>query len=140
VVDRLTNELFVADGYGNHRVISVSDCRDRGLQAALGRLRGNRRATEKDSLGISKGPAPQHSGQSGCASGHHITSTKRGGCGVRRSHNRMPDISQGRDLRGRKISVLKESGAGTIGSNCRVAGCAQTYLVVVDDPKPGNST
>ena len=37
-IDRAANELYVADGYVNHRVI-VFDADDRRLQAALGRLR-----------------------------------------------------------------------------------------------------
>ena len=36
--DKEANELYVADGYGNRRVI-VFDADDRRLQAALGRLR-----------------------------------------------------------------------------------------------------
>ena len=38
VIDTAANELYVADGYVNHRVI-VFDADDRRLQAALGRLR-----------------------------------------------------------------------------------------------------
>ena len=36
--DPAANEVYVADGYDNHRII-VFDCRDRGVQAHVGRLR-----------------------------------------------------------------------------------------------------
>ncbi len=36
-IDSAANELYVADGYGNHRII-VFDADDRRVQASLGRL------------------------------------------------------------------------------------------------------
>ena len=67
-VDKDTNEVYVADGYGNHRVI-VYRRRHRQIQAALGRLRQQARRHQSRSL------------QSGCAAGPTIPKS----CSLRRA-------------------------------------------------------
>ena len=58
-----TNEVFVADGYGNHRVIGLR-CGHRRVQADVGRIRqqagGRRPLRGRDSDELSRCPGPQN--------------------------------------------------------------------------------
>ena len=127
VVDRETNEIFVADGYANHRVIV--------FDAATGAYRRHWGAygkppTDEKVEWDPKGPPPQQFGNPV----HCITITKDGLVLVcDRSHNRMQMFRKDGTFV-REISVLKESAPGTIGSIAKWADAGETYLLVVDDP------
>jgi NHL repeat len=127
VVDRDSNELFVADGYGNHRVI-VFDATTGAYKrhwGAYGRL-----PTDEKIAWDPKGPPPQQFGNPV----HCITITNDGLVLVcDRSHNRVQMFRKDGTFV-REFSVLKDSAPGTIGSIAKWPDAAQTYLIVVDDP------
>ena len=127
VVDPQTNEIFVADGYANHRVI-VFDAATGAYRRHWGAY-GNR-PTDEPVVWDPKGPAPQQFGNPV----HCITMTNDGLVLVcDRSHNRMQMFRKDGTFV-REISVLKESAPGTIGSIVEWPDAAQSYLLVVDDP------
>jgi hypothetical protein len=127
VVDRDTNELFVADGYGNRRVI-VFDAATGAYKRHWGAY-GNRPSDEKVTWDP-KGPPPQQFTNPV----HCITITNDGLVLVcDRQHNRMQMFRKDGTFV-REIFVLKDSFPGTIGSIVKWPDPAQTYLLVVDDP------
>jgi hypothetical protein len=127
VVDRETNELFIADGYGNHRVI-VFDAATGAYKRHWGAY--GKPPTDEKITWDPKGPPPQQFGNPV----HCITITNDGLVLVcDRSHNRMQMFRKDGTFV-REISVLKESAPGTIGSIVKWPDAAQTYLLVVDDP------
>jgi hypothetical protein len=122
-----TNELFVADGYGNHRVI-VFDAATGAYKRHWGAY--GKPPTDEKFTWDPKGPPPQQFGNPV----HCITITNDGLVLVcDRSHNRMQMFRKDGTFV-REISVLKESAPGTIGSIVKWPDAAQTYLLVVDDP------
>jgi NHL repeat len=126
VVDPETNEIFVADGYTNHRVI-VFDAATGAYKRHWGAY-GKPPTDEKD-VWDPKGPPPSQLGLVHC-----ITMTKEGLVLVcDRSHNRMQMFRKDGTFV-REISVLPQSAPGTIGSISAWPDAAQTYLLVVDDP------
>jgi hypothetical protein len=127
VVDRETNEIFVADGYANHRVI-VFDAATGAYKRHWGAY-GNPPADGLVSFDPN-GPPPAQFGNPV----HCITLTKDGLVLVcDRSHNRM-QIFRKDGTFVREISVLKDSAPGTIGSIAKWPDANETYLLVVDDP------
>ena len=127
VVDRETNEMFVADGYGNQRVI-VFDAATGAYKRHWGaygkpptdeKPRGIPRARRRSSSPIrcTASPSPT-TGWCWCAT----AATTACRCSARTA----PSCA--------KSSVLKESAPGTIGSIAKWPDAAQTYLLVVDDP------
>jgi DNA-binding beta-propeller fold protein YncE len=127
VVDRETNEIFVADGYANHRVI-VFDAATGAYKRHWGAY--GKPPTDETITWDPKGPPPQQFGNPV----HCITITNDGLVLVcDRSHNRMQMFRKDGTFV-REISVLKESAPGTIGSIVKWPDAAQTYLLVVDDP------
>src|SRR5215831_3368499 len=127
VVDPATNELFVADGYGNKRVI-VFDAATGAYKRHWGAY-GKPPSDEKIEWDP-KGPPPQQFGNPV----HCITITKDGLVLVcDRSHNRMQMFRKDGTFV-REISVLKDSAPGTIGSIAKWPDANETYLLVVDDP------
>jgi sugar lactone lactonase YvrE len=127
VVDRETNELFVADGYGNKRVI-VFDATTGAYKRHWGAY-GNRPSDDKVNWDF-KGPPPQQFTNPV----HCITITSDGLVVVcDRQHNRMQFFRKDGTFV-REIFVLKDSYPGTIGSIVKWPDAAQTYLLVVDDP------
>jgi predicted DNA-binding WGR domain protein len=126
-VDRDTNEIFVADGYANHRVI-VFDAATGAYKRHWGAY--GKPPTDEKVEWDPKGPAPQQFGNPV----HCITITKDGLVLVcDRSHNRMQVFRKDGTFV-REISVLKESAPGTIGSIAKWPDAAESYLLVVDDP------
>jgi NHL repeat len=126
-VDRETNELFVADGYGNKRVI-VFDAATGAYKRHWGAY-GNRPSDDKVTWDF-KGPPPQQFTNPV----HCITITNDGLVVVcDRQHNRMQFFRKDGTFV-REIFVLKDSYPGTIGSIVKWPDAAQTYLLVVDDP------
>ncbi|HLQ91413.1 MAG TPA: hypothetical protein VK148_15410 [Xanthobacteraceae bacterium] len=127
VVDRETNELFVADGYGNKRVI-VFDAATGAYKRHWGAY-GNRPSDDKVNWDF-KGPPPQQfTNQVHC-----VTMTYDGLVAVcDRQHNRMQFFRKDGTFV-REIFVLKDSYPGTIGSIVKWPDAQQTYLLVVDDP------
>jgi len=127
VVDPVTNEIFVADGYANHRVI-VFDAASGAYKRHWGAY--GKPPTDEKVDWDPKGPPPQQFGNPV----HCITMTNDGLVLVcDRSHNRMQMFRKDGTFV-REISVLKESAPGTIGSIVKWPDAAQTYLLVVDDP------
>jgi 6-bladed beta-propeller len=130
VVDRETNELFVADGYGNKRVI-VFDAATGAYKrhwGAYGKPPSDEKETSWDQR-PSAPPPPRFTNQVHC-----ITITKDGLVLVcDRQHNRMQMFRRDGTFV-REFFVLKESYPGTIGSIVMWPDAAQTYLFVVDDP------
>jgi len=127
VVDPTTNEIFVADGYANHRVI-VFDAASGAYKRHWGAY--GKPPTDAKVDWDPKGPPPQQFGNPV----HCITMTNDGLVLVcDRSHNRMQMFRKDGTFV-REISVLKESAPGTIGSIVKWPDAAQTYLLVVDDP------
>ena len=127
VVDRETNEIFVADGYANHRVI-VFDAATGAYKRHWGAY--GKPPTDDKVVWDPKGPPPQQFGNPV----HCITMTNDGLVLVcDRSHNRMQMFRRDGTFV-REISVLKDSAPGTIGSIVKWPDPAQTYLLVVDDP------
>jgi hypothetical protein len=127
VVDRETNELFVADGYGNKRVI-VFDATTGAYKRHWGAY-GNRPSDDKVNWDF-KGPPPQQFTNPV----HCITITIDGLVVVcDRQHNRMQFFRKDGTFV-RETFVLKDSYPGTIGSIVKWPDAAQTYLLVVDDP------
>jgi hypothetical protein len=127
VVDRDTNEIFVADGYANHRVI-VFDAATGAYKRHWGAY-GNRPTDEKVAWDP-KGPPPQQFGNPV----HCITITNDGLVLVcDRSHNRMQMFHKDGTFV-REFSVLPDSAPGSVGSIAKWPDAAQTYLIVVDDP------
>src|ERR1700730_15053747 len=109
VVDRETNEIFVADRYANHRVI-VFDAATGAYKRHWGAY--GKPPTDEKVNWDPKGSAPQQFGNPV----HCITITKDGLVLVcDRSHNRMQMFRKDGTFV-REISVLKESAPGTIGS------------------------
>ena len=127
VVDRETNELFVADGYGNKRVI-VFDAATGAYKRHWGAY-GNRPSDDKVTWDF-KGPPPQQfTNQVHC-----VTMTNEGLVVVcDRQHNRMQFFRKDGTFV-RETFVLKDSYPGTIGSIVKWPDAQQTYLLVVDDP------
>jgi hypothetical protein len=127
VVDPTTNELLVADGYGNKRIIvfdAVTGVYKRHW-GAYGKVPSDEKV-EWDP----KGPPPQQFTNPV----HCITLTNDGLVLVcDRQHNRMQMFRKDGTFV-REIFVLKESYPGTIGSIVKWPDPAQTYLLVVDDP------
>jgi DNA-binding beta-propeller fold protein YncE len=102
VVDRETNELFVADGYGNHRVI-VFDAATGAYKRHWGAY--GKPPTDEKITWDPKGPPPQQFGNPV----HCITITNDGLVLVcDRSHNRMQMFRKDGTFV-REISVLNES-------------------------------
>src|SRR5260370_39294505 len=127
VVDRETNEIFVADGYANHRVI-VFDAATGAYKRHWGAY--GKPPTDEKVNWDPKGSAPQQFGNPV----HCITITKDGLVLVcDRSHNRMQVFRKDGTFV-REISVLKESAPGTIGSIAKWPDAAESYLLVGDDP------
>jgi NHL repeat len=127
VVDPATNEIFVADGYANHRVI-VFDAATGAYKRHWGAY--GKPPTDEKVEWDPKGPPPQQFANPV----HCITMTNDGLVLVcDRSHNRMQMFRKDGTFV-REISVLKESAPGTIGSIVKWPDAAQTYLLVVDDP------
>src|SRR5262247_4666856 len=122
-----TNEVFVADGYGNRRVI-VFDAGTGAYKRHWGAY-GNRPDDNKVTWDF-KGPPPQQFTNPV----HCITMTNDGLVVVcDRQHNRMQFFRKDGTFV-REIFVLKDSYPGTIGSIVKWPDAAQTYLLVVDDP------
>jgi hypothetical protein len=127
VVDRDTNEIFIADGYANHRVI-VFDAATGAYKRHWGAY--GRPPTDAKVDWEPNGPPPQQFGNPV----HCITITKDGLVLVcDRSHNRMQMFRKDGTFV-RELSVLKESAPGTIGSIAKWPDAAETYFLVVDDP------
>src|SRR5262249_32828597 len=127
VVDRESNELFVADGYGNHRVI-VFDATTGAYKRHWGAY--GKPPTDEKVAWDPKGAPPREVGSPVTG----LTITNHGLVLVcDRSHNRMQMFRKDGTFV-REISVLKESAPGTIGSIVKWPDAAQTYLLVVDDP------
>jgi DNA-binding beta-propeller fold protein YncE len=126
-IDARANEIYAADGYGNHRV-AVLD----GDSGEIKRIWGayGKPPTDEKVAWDPKGPPPQQFGNPV----HCITITNDGLVLVcDRSHNRMQMFRKDGTFV-REISVLKDSAPGTIGSIAKWPDAAQTYLIVVDDP------
>jgi len=130
VVDRETNELFVADGYGNKRVI-VFDATTGAYKRHWGAY-GKPPSDEKETSWDQRSSAPPPTNFTNPV--HCITITVDGLVVVcDRQHNRMQFFRKDGTFV-REIFVLKESYPGTIGSIVKWPDAAQTYLLVVDDP------
>src|SRR6195256_6186592 len=126
VVDRETNELFVADGYGNHRVI-VFDAATGAYKRHWGAY-GKPPTDEKITYDPKAAMPPQFTNPVHC-----ITITNDGLVLVcDRQHNRMQMFRKDGTFV-REFFVLKESAPGTIGSIVKWPGPAKTYLLVVDN-------
>jgi len=127
IVDAANNELYVADGYGNHRVI-VFDAATGAYKRHWGAY-GKPPSDEKVAWDP-KGPPPQQFTNPV----HCITITNDGLVLVcDRQHNRMQMFRKDGTFV-REIFVLKDSFPGTIGSIVKWPDAAQSYLLVVDDP------
>ena len=127
VVDPVTNELFVADGYGNRRVI-VFDATTGAYKRHWGAY-GNKPSDEKFTWDFKGWPPQQFTNPVHC-----ITMTNDGLVVVcDRQHNRMQFFRKDGTFV-REIFVLKDSYPGTIGSIVKWPDAGQTYLLVVDDP------
>ena len=115
VVDRETNELFVADGYGNHRVI-VFDAATGAYKRHWGAY--GKPPTDEKITWDPKGPPPQQFTNPV----HCITMTNDGLVLVcDRSHNRMQMFRKDGTFV-REISVLKDSAPGHDRLDREVAG------------------
>ena len=128
VVDRDSNELFVADGYGNHRVI-VFDATTGAYKRHWGAY-GEPAERREDRLGSPRGRRRSSSATRCIASPSPTT----GWCwcataattGCRCSARTAPSCANSRRR--------KHSAPGTIGSIAKWPDAAQSYLIVVDDP------
>jgi hypothetical protein len=130
VVDRETNELFVADGYGNKRVI-VFDAATGAYKRHWGAY-GKPPSDEKEASWDQRSSAPPPTNFTNPV--HCITITVDGLVVVcDRQHNRMQFFRKDGTFV-REIFVLKESYPGTIGSIVKWPDAMQSYLLVVDDP------
>ena len=126
VVDRETNEIFVADGYANHRVI-VFDAATGAYKRHWGAY-GKPPTDEK--VNWDPNAPPQQFGNPV----HCITITNDGLVLVcDRSHNRMQMFRKDGTFV-REVFVLKERAPGTIGSIAKWPDAGESYLLVVDDP------
>jgi hypothetical protein len=130
VVDRETNELFVADGYGNKRVI-VFDAATGAYKRHWGAY-GKPPNDEKEASWDQRPSAPPPPNFTNPV--HCITITNDGLVVVcDRQHNRMQFFRKDGTFV-KEMFVLKDSYPGTIGSIVKWPDAAQTYLLVVDDP------
>src|SRR5712672_4260845 len=128
VVDRLTNELFVADGYGNHRVI-VFDATTGAYKRHWGAY-GKPPSDEKIAWDP-KGPPPQNFTNPV----HCITFTNDGLVLVcDRQHNRI-QVFRKDGTYVTEIAVLKDTiPAATTGSVMLWPDEKQSYVLTSDDP------
>jgi hypothetical protein len=130
VVDPATNELFVADGYGNKRVI-VFDAATGAYKRHWGAY-GKPPDDAKEASWDQRASAPPPTNFTNPV--HCITLTIDGLVAVcDRQHNRIQFFRKDGTFV-REMFVLKESYPGTIGSIAKWPDTAQTYLIVVDDP------
>jgi DNA-binding beta-propeller fold protein YncE len=129
-VDPTTNELFVADGYGNKRVI-VFDAATGAYKRHWGAY-GKPPDDAKEASWDQRASAPPPTNFTNPV--HCITLTIDGLVAVcDRQHNRIQFFRKDGTFV-REMFVLKESYPGTIGSIAKWPDTAQTYLIVVDDP------
>jgi hypothetical protein len=127
VVDPESNELFVADGYGNHRVI-VFDA-DTGAYKRHWGAYGKPPTDDKITNDPSAPPPLQFNNPVHC-----IRLTRDGLVLVCDRGNNRIQMFRKDGFFVREFPVLKESPPGTVGSIMPWPDAAQTYLVVSDDP------
>ena len=149
VVDRAANELYVADGYVNHRVI-VFDADDRRLQAALGRLRqrgpttGTSRGRARRCRALSAARCRTRTGRASTIRTarpppqfrivHAVRISQRRPRLRLRSHERSPaGVPEGRHVRARGRSSRKETfGSGSVWDVGFSTDPEQTFLFIND--------
>jgi DNA-binding beta-propeller fold protein YncE len=127
VVDPATNELFVADGYFNHRVI-VFDAGTGAFKRMWGAY-GKPPTDEKLTYDPHAAPAQQFNNPV-----HGVRLTKDGLVVVSDRGNNRIQIFRKDGTFVREYQVLKDSPPGTVGSVVLWPDAAQTYFVVSDDP------
>ena len=127
VVDPETNEIFIADGYGNHRII-VFDAATGAFKRMWGAY-GNKPSDEKVTYDP-KGALPQQFNNPV----HCITITQDQLVLVcDRSNNRVQMFRKNGTFV-REFRVLPDSWPGSIGSIMLWPDAGQTYMIEVDDP------
>src|SRR5215813_739231 len=127
IVDPATNELYVADGYGNHRVI-VFDAATGAFKRMWGAY-GKPPTDEKISYDP-KAPPPQQFNNPV----HGLRLTKEGLLVVADRGNNRIQVFRKDGTFVREYQVLKESPPGTVGSIMLWPDAMQSYFVVSDDP------
>jgi DNA-binding beta-propeller fold protein YncE len=127
VVDPETNELFVADGYGNHRII-VFDA-DTGAYKRHWGAYGKPPTDEKLTYDPKAPPPTQFANPVHC-----VRVTKDGFVLVCDRGNNRIQVFRKDGTFVKEFLVLKDSPPGTVGSIMPWPDAAQSWLVVSDDP------
>jgi DNA-binding beta-propeller fold protein YncE len=136
-IDPETNEAFVADGYGNHRVI-VFDAATGAYKrhwGAYGKMPPEEKTIASHDPGGSSGYDPKAPlSQMFNNPVHCVKIAKDGLVYVCDRSNDRVQVFRKDGTFVREVFVLKDSFPGTIGSIVKWPDAAQTYLLVVDDP------
>src|SRR4029453_11617006 len=127
VVDPATNELFVADGYFNHRVI-VFDAATGAFKRMWGAY--GKPPTDDKLTYDPKAPPPQQFSNPV----HVLALTKDGLLGAADRRNNRIQVFRKDGTFVREYQVLKDSPPGTVGSIMLWPDAMQSYFVVSDDP------
>jgi DNA-binding beta-propeller fold protein YncE len=127
VVDPATNELFVADGYFNHRVI-VFDAATGAFKRMWGAY-GKPPTDDKLTYDPKAAPAQQFNNPV-----HGIRLTKDGMVVVSDRGNNRIQVFRKDGTFVKEYQVLKDSPPGTVGSVMLWPDAANSYFVVSDDP------
>ena len=127
VVDPATNELFVADGYFNHRVI-VFDAATGAFKRMWGAY--GKPPTDDKLTYDPKAPPPQQFSNPV----HGIRLTKDGLVFVSDRGNNRAQVFRKDGTFVREYIVLKEGLPGSVGSTMLWPDAAQSYFIVSDDP------
>jgi DNA-binding beta-propeller fold protein YncE len=127
VVDPSTNELFVADGYFNHRVI-VFDAATGAFKRMWGAY-GKPPTDDKITYDPKASPPQQFNNPV-----HGLRLTKDGLLVVADRGNNRIQVFRKDGTFVREYQVLKESPSGTVGSIMLWPDAMQSYFVVSDDP------
>jgi DNA-binding beta-propeller fold protein YncE len=127
VVDPATNELYVADGYFNHRVI-VFDAATGAFKRMWGAY-GKPPTDEKLTYDPKAPPAQQFANPV-----HGIRITKDGLVFVSDRGNNRAQVFRKDGTFVREYVVLKDGLPGSVGSTMLWPDAAQSYFVVSDDP------
>src|SRR5258706_550419 len=127
VVDPATNELFVADGYYNHRVI-VFDAATGAFKRMWGAY-GKPPTDEKLTYDPNAPPPPQFSNPV-----HGIRLTKDGLVFVSDRGNNRAQVFRKDGTFVREYVVLKDGMPGSVGSTMLWPDAAQSSFIASDDP------
>ena len=127
IVDPATNELFVADGYFNHRVI-VFDAATGAFKRMWGAY-GKPPTDDKITYDPKAAPPQQFNNPV-----HGLRLTKDGLLVVADRGNNRIQVFRKDGTFVREYQVLKESPPGTVGSIMLWPDAMQSYFVVSDDP------